>query len=127
MWPECQVLGQAAEAPHAQIWSTKLDQFKSTAPGEKPKNLPLSPITENLLMVRQNDTPRQFEQEPMKNGQRVNTRGHVSTDIVQIPKPIFPRKPQLSSFGGAMFTSKSFSYDKPCTYMYNCSASGAAS
>lgn len=85
----------------------------STAPAGKLSNLSLNPITEASLLVRQDDAPRRIEQEPMRNKQRGNTRGHARTDIFQIPMPAFLRNPESGSCGDTMFTSKSFSYNKP--------------
>lgn len=87
----------------------------STAPAGKLSNLPLNPITEALLLVRQDHAPGRIEHEPMRNKQRGNTKGHARTDIFQIPIPAFRRNPESGSCGDTMFTSKSFSYNKPCT------------
>lgn len=101
----------------------------STTPAGKLSNLPLNPITEASLLVRQDDAPRRIEQEPMRNKQRGNTKGHARTDYFQIPMPAFRRNPESGSSksfsynkprstaqpGNTMFTSKSFSYEKPCT------------
>lgn len=85
----------------------------STDPAGKLKNTPLNPITEKSLMVRHDDSPRQVEQEPTRNGQKDNARGHVRREIVQMPMPIIPRNPHLDSFGNTVLASKSFSYEKP--------------
>lgn len=85
----------------------------STAPAGKLSNLPLNLITEASLLVRQDDAPRRIEQEPMRDKQRGNTKGHARTDIFQIPIPAFRSNSESGSCDDTMFTSKSFSYPKP--------------